>query len=480
MSPAPRTSTTTALAGDARVRLRVDADRGERGLGALPLRPLDVDHALGMDLGGRCALGLCAVSLRPLGPVEQQLVLGAGPAARCAPVYAPALVAWVGGPTAGAPVAFGSNVGWFPLGPTRGVRAALPREPAATCATSTSATPRLVSNTYITNIYQNRPCRRRTTPTIACDAVTSRAAEHLHLRTAGRRARGAPGTGAAHRRAGHGRSARRAAHPPERARARARAAASSSAGRTAAAERRGAHRPPPRAPVPFDDQLAAIQANGGRPLARGELARLQPATADASVRAVAIAGPVVHAGAAQPAVAGGRAAAAPPPAASAASTFAERERILQHPQIPAPPDASSARPRANAFVPPELPRRGPVCAGAGQRAARAASGRTHRSAARLQRRRCDACARSAAATLPVYAPPVTPDVGQPENEPHASAPTYRAPAATPRAAAPATQRLPPPPPAQPPASSARGARDSAAAWGSGVAGEGGAVRITGA
>ena len=33
------------------------------------------------------------------------------------PAYAPALVAWVGAPSAGAPAVFGSDVGWFPLGP---------------------------------------------------------------------------------------------------------------------------------------------------------------------------------------------------------------------------------------------------------------------------------------------------------------------------------------------------------------------------
>jgi hypothetical protein len=32
-------------------------------------------------------------------------------------VYAPALVAWVGGPSFGVSVSFGTNVGWFPLGP---------------------------------------------------------------------------------------------------------------------------------------------------------------------------------------------------------------------------------------------------------------------------------------------------------------------------------------------------------------------------
>src|SRR5205823_14981362 len=48
-----------------------------------------------------------------------------------------------------------------------------------------------------------------------------------------------------------------------------------------------ARTPPPRAPVPFDRQVAAIRENGGRPLARADLARLQPATAVAPVRVIA-------------------------------------------------------------------------------------------------------------------------------------------------------------------------------------------------
>ncbi|HSY05779.1 MAG TPA: DUF6600 domain-containing protein [Steroidobacteraceae bacterium] len=377
---------------------------------------------------------------------------------RMRPVYAPALVAWVGAPTAGAPGAFGSNVGWFPLGPNE-VYVPPYRVSRGYARIVNVSNTRLVSNTYITHIYeQTGPPPHYTNNRV--DAVTSvPQSVFTSAQPVGAHAvRLAPALLTASLV-----TAAAPAVPPSRQSVLGPSESRGISRPPAALLQRSvvAHRPPPRAPVPFDDQLAAIEANGGRPLARGELARLQPATADASVRAVAIAGPVVHAGAAQPAVAGGRAAVAPPPAASAASTFAERERILQHPQIPAPPDASSARPRANAFVPPELPRavpyvpepgserrEPPPAAPTAQPRAFNADGATH--------------APGSPATLPVYAPPVTPDVGQPENEPHASAPTYRAPAATPRAAAPATQRLPPPPPGQPPASSARGARDSAA------------------
>ena len=51
------------------------------GLGALPLRPVGLAAALGLDLGGRRALGLRAVPLWPLAVVGRALVLGAGPEA---------------------------------------------------------------------------------------------------------------------------------------------------------------------------------------------------------------------------------------------------------------------------------------------------------------------------------------------------------------------------------------------------------------
>lgn len=215
-----------------------------------------------------------------------------------------------------------------------------------------------------------------------------------------------------------------------------------------------AHHPPPRAPATFDEQLAAIQANGGRPLARAELAQLQPQTADASVRVVAIAGPVVtHAGAAaHPAETH---AAAPPPTMVPAP-FAERERILQHPQLSGPPpaDTSTARPRANAFVPPELaepaasapPERSGHQAPPQQPRANGGDGTTH--------------APGSTAVLPVYHPPVRPDSGEPQAETHASAPAYRATPPSSRPATRAPQHAPSQPPPHPPSS--RESRDSSA------------------
>ena len=56
-------------------------------------------------------MGLCAFPLRTLGDVNGRWGWIAGPPAE-EPVYAPALVVFIGGGGS-----FGGNVGWFPLGP---------------------------------------------------------------------------------------------------------------------------------------------------------------------------------------------------------------------------------------------------------------------------------------------------------------------------------------------------------------------------
>ncbi len=70
------------------------------------------------------------------------------------PVYAPALVAWVGGPSVGVSVSFGSGIGWFPLGPREvyipGYRAS--RRHVNNVNISNTV---IVNNTYITNVYAN-------------------------------------------------------------------------------------------------------------------------------------------------------------------------------------------------------------------------------------------------------------------------------------------------------------------------------------
>jgi uncharacterized protein DUF6600 len=370
---------------------------------------------------------------------------------RLRPVYAPALVAWVGIPGAEKAGAPGGNVGWFPLGPNEVYVAPYHVSPAYARLVNVNNT-RLVSSTYINHIYEqtgtphyvnNRAAAVTSVPQsvfVSGQQVSAHALQMAPALLAASRVTAAAPAIAPSRQSVLGPiQGRVVARPP------------------AALLRRTvvAHHPPPRAPATFDEQLAAIQANGGRPLARAELAQLQPQTADASVRVVAIAGPVVtHAGAvAHPAEAR---AAAPAAGVPATSSFAERERILQHAQLSGPPpaDTIAGKPRANAFVPPELPE--PLASATPER-------NGHQATAQQPRTYGGDGATHAPGTpaaLPVYHPPVRPDTGEPQAETHASAPAYRAPPSSSRPAAPAPQHAPSQPP--PHSSSTRESRDSSA------------------
>src|SRR5262249_34684770 len=58
------------------------------GLGSLSIWPLGMDCAMGMDVGGRRALGLCSVPLRPVGLRAKRLGLGSGACGGSAGVFA--------------------------------------------------------------------------------------------------------------------------------------------------------------------------------------------------------------------------------------------------------------------------------------------------------------------------------------------------------------------------------------------------------
>jgi hypothetical protein len=79
------------------VRSRLGASRPRR-LGTISRRSLGLDRALGMDVGGRPAVGVCAVPLRPLGKHARRVGLVSGARVERA-IYAPALVAFIGSPT---------------------------------------------------------------------------------------------------------------------------------------------------------------------------------------------------------------------------------------------------------------------------------------------------------------------------------------------------------------------------------------------
>jgi FecR protein len=232
------------------------------------------------------------------------------------PVYAPALVGWVAGPAGGPLTVYGSNVGWFPLGPHEAyvpgyrVSTAYARNVNVTNTT-------MVNNTYVTNVYTYAPANPRYLNNTSA-AVT---AVPQDVFTSGQRL------------AGHVQRIAPALLTGAVAGAVAPAIVPSRASVLGADAARGTARPPqavlnrpvvartplPRAPVPFDRQVSAIEANGGRPLARADLARLQPAAAAVPVRMIAAAP------ASRP---DGRGVA--PASGAAAPGFADREHALQN------------------------------------------------------------------------------------------------------------------------------------------------------
>src|SRR5271168_1411633 len=64
----------------ARVRFGVVPACNFAGMGSVSLWPLGLDLAVGMDLGGRCDLGICAIPLWPLGFCRRRVGMGAVPA----------------------------------------------------------------------------------------------------------------------------------------------------------------------------------------------------------------------------------------------------------------------------------------------------------------------------------------------------------------------------------------------------------------
>ena len=230
------------------------------------------------------------------------------------PVFAPALVIFVGGPTWRPRPEFGPGGGlaWFPLAPGEAYY-----PPYAT----TVEYRRRINVTYVTNIavadrtappagerYRNRDVSGAVTAVpvrvfagaqpVRRSVVTVAAGDLARARTAG----GAPVAPTA---ASLGVPARRTPVPPTQL-----------ATRPAVAT----HAPPP-APVPFTVQRRRLEANGGRPLTRAELTALRPAAPAARVPA----GPI-------------RSAAAPGPG--------ERTLAPARPRLPVTPE-----PAAKVFAP---------------------------------------------------------------------------------------------------------------------------------
>ncbi|HEX4388891.1 MAG TPA: DUF6600 domain-containing protein [Steroidobacteraceae bacterium] len=244
---------------------------------------------------------------------------------RARPVYAPALVGWVHGPGIGGSVAFGSNVGWFPLGPREmyeppyrvspgyarnvnqsntliispgpigdGAPGAVPRHYVNnTSAAVTSVT----QDVFISGQRVGGHALRVAPAVLVGTAVAASAPAVAPVRQSVLGPNGARGT----------------ARPPPLLANRAVVAFTE----------------PPRPAAPFERQLEAMQANGGRPLLPSEATRLATATSTA-VRLVA-----PRAGAPRQLDLRTPAPRAPP----SEPTFAERARALQNSALPAQPRA---------------------------------------------------------------------------------------------------------------------------------------------
>ena len=266
------------------------------------------------------------------------------------PVYAPALVGWIGGPAGGPLTVGGDNVGWFPLGPQEVYAPGYRVSPAYARSVNITNTT-IINNTSDThNIYTNSHYvnntaagvtavsqgvftsgervaghSQRLPPTVFAGAVAGAVAPAIVPNRAS-----VLGSGVPH---GLGRPPPALMHRPVLALT-----------------------PLPRAPIPFDRQVRAMQANGGRPLALADLAHLQPPVAAVPVRMVSV--PAGHASPGYRAMT---------PAGRGTPSFTDREHALQnsaatgarHPS-PAPPDLPASAPRVRTYAAPPAAPAGPA------------------------------------------------------------------------------------------------------------------------
>jgi hypothetical protein len=201
------------------------------------------------------------------------------------PVYAPALVAWVGGPRFG--VGVGANVGWFPLGPREVYCPSYPvsrRYVTNINVTNTRVETTVVNNYYtnvvvnkqvnVTNVtYVNQRVNGAVTATSGASFTSGQSVSHNAVRVDRREvvsaqvAAGAPAI-APTRQSVVGSGAAASVRPP-----------SAFINRAVVAK----NAPPPPPPT-FERQQTAIRENGGKPLAAAQIHQLQPANVQASAR----------------------------------------------------------------------------------------------------------------------------------------------------------------------------------------------------
>jgi hypothetical protein len=216
---------------------------------------------------------------------------------RAQPVYAPALVAFIGGLAIGAAISGGDsgNVGWFPLGPRDVYRPSYPVSRTYFNNVNTSNT--TVNNTTITNVYNNRSVtnvtyvNQRVPGAVIAMPAAAFAQSHQASksrvevsREAAAKAHVTPVAAVAPSQTSVQGAAPNGRRPPAEAHA-----------RPAVAKER-----PPAAPVPFAAKQHRLAENPGRPLDAAALATVKPAAPAPAAPAVNVVKPPAKPAAAPP------------------------------------------------------------------------------------------------------------------------------------------------------------------------------------
>ncbi|MCU1337096.1 MAG: putative prolin-rich exported protein [Bryobacterales bacterium] len=184
------------------------------------------------------------------------------------PVYAPALVAFVGGNQWSASIAIGGGggVAWFPLGPREIYRPAYRVSPAYVNRVNVVNVTHVTNVTTVTNVrYVNQTVPGAVTVVSRTDFTTARPVSRAAIRVPPGLVASAPVAGTAPEVAPRRESLlthspdSRVAHPPAAA-----------FNRTVITKRT-----PPPAPVPFSARQSALDANPGQPVDTGTLNRLR-------------------------------------------------------------------------------------------------------------------------------------------------------------------------------------------------------------
>ncbi|MGB8323504.1 MAG: DUF6600 domain-containing protein, partial [Candidatus Acidiferrum sp.] len=220
------------------------------------------------------------------------------------PVYAPALVAWVGGPHFAVGVGFGGgfaagvNVGWFPLGPRE---VYVPSYPVSRTyvnnvnISNTTVNQTVVNNYYNTTVvnknvtvnnvkYVNQGVPGAVTATSGQNFSSAQPVARNMVAVNQREVASAPVGVAAP-----------AVAPPKQAVLGSGAATNVRPPASFATRAVVAKATPPPPPPSFAKQQAAIQANQGRPISMTQAHQLEPETARANIAPVRVAPPATHA-----------------------------------------------------------------------------------------------------------------------------------------------------------------------------------------